>query len=70
MAKVDKKGNKTFSAGGEGMSLTTVSYEQLQIQPFEIRIHKVALHMAVNDHGKLSFAGVIPEEKEEQYVGP
>ncbi|NGP57909.1 hypothetical protein FLT15_05730 [Paenibacillus thiaminolyticus] len=50
------------------MSLTTVSYEQLQIQPFEIRIHKVAIHMAVNDHGKLSFAGVIPEEKEEQYV--
>lgn len=50
------------------MSLTTVSYEQLQIQPFEIRIHKVALHMTVHDHGKLSFAGVIPEEKEEQYV--
>ncbi|MDR9857317.1 contractile injection system protein, VgrG/Pvc8 family [Paenibacillus sp. VCA1] len=50
------------------MSLSTVSYEQLQIQPFEIRIHKVALHMTVHDHGKLSFAGVIPEEKEEQYV--
>ncbi|WP_338543775.1 contractile injection system protein, VgrG/Pvc8 family [Paenibacillus tundrae] len=50
------------------MSLVTVSYEQLQIQPFDIRIHEVTLLMKVHDHGKLTFTGVIPEEKEEQYV--
>ncbi|MFF2089252.1 contractile injection system protein, VgrG/Pvc8 family [Paenibacillus sp. NPDC058174] len=48
--------------------MMAVSYEQLQIEPFEIRIHKIALHLKVNDHGRLHFTGVIPEKKEEQYV--
>lgn len=50
------------------MTLATISYEQLQIQPFEIRIHQVAIHMKVHEHGKLRFTGIIPEEKEERYV--
>jgi len=50
------------------MSSVTISYEQLQIQPFEIRIHEVSLHAKVHEHGRLAFTGVIPEEKEEQYV--
>lgn len=44
------------------------SYEQLQIQPFEIRIQEVSLHTKVYDHERFTFTGMIPEEKEEQYV--
>lgn len=50
------------------MALTSVTYNTLKIAPFEMRIHEVMLIKRVNDHGRLTFTGIIPEEKEDQYI--
>ncbi|MNI20162.1 hypothetical protein D3C73_736320 [compost metagenome] len=50
------------------MGLSFVTYNTLKIAPFEMRIHEVKLVKTVNDHGRLMFTGIIPEEKEDLYV--
>ncbi|ANY67385.1 hypothetical protein BBD42_13545 [Paenibacillus sp. BIHB 4019] len=50
------------------MALFSVSYEELRILPFDMRLHHVLLVKKVHDHAKLTFTGIIPEEKEDYYV--
>ncbi|MNO45808.1 hypothetical protein D3C76_360850 [compost metagenome] len=50
------------------MASSIVAYHSLQIAPFEIRLHEVNLVKSIHDHARLTFTGIIPEEKEDQYV--
>lgn len=50
------------------MATQTVTYEVLKIVPFEMRLHDVKLVKKCNDHARLTFTGIIPEEKEDYYV--
>ncbi|MEC0330035.1 contractile injection system protein, VgrG/Pvc8 family [Paenibacillus macerans] len=49
-------------------SSSIVAYNTLKIAPFEIRLHEVKLTKTIDDHARLTFTGIIPEEKEDQYV--
>ena len=49
-------------------SSSIVAYNTLKIAPFEIRLHEVNLTKTIDDHARLTFTGIIPEEKEDQYV--
>ncbi|MCM3700740.1 contractile injection system protein, VgrG/Pvc8 family [Paenibacillus macerans] len=49
-------------------SSSIVAYNTLKIAPFEIRLHEVKLDKTIDDHARLTFTGIIPEEKEDQYV--
>ncbi|WP_052410002.1 contractile injection system protein, VgrG/Pvc8 family [Paenibacillus durus] len=50
------------------MAISAVSYEHLQILPFEMTLHHVMLVKKINDHAKLTFTGIISEEQEDHYV--
>ncbi|MEK4058430.1 MULTISPECIES: contractile injection system protein, VgrG/Pvc8 family [Paenibacillus] len=50
------------------MAMSAVSYEHLHILPFEMRLHHVTLVKKINDHAKLTFTGMISEDREEHYV--
>lgn len=49
-------------------SSLVVDYNTLKIAPFEMRLHKVKMVKTIDDHARLTFTGIIPEEKEDQYV--
>ncbi|WP_339291695.1 contractile injection system protein, VgrG/Pvc8 family [Paenibacillus sp. FSL W8-0187] len=50
------------------MSSLIVAYDTLKIAPFEMKLHDVKLVKKINDHARLTFSGIIPEEMEEQYM--
>ncbi|WP_186438549.1 contractile injection system protein, VgrG/Pvc8 family [Cohnella terricola] len=50
------------------MSTPIVAYDALKIAPFEMRLHDVKLVKKINEHARLTFTGVIPDDKEESYV--
>lgn len=49
-------------------SSLVVDYNTLKIAPFEMRLHEVKMVKTIDDHARLTFTGIIPEEKEDQYV--
>lgn len=50
------------------MATSMIAYDVLRIVPFEMKLHDVKLIKKIDDHARLAFTGMIPEEKEEQYV--
>lgn len=50
------------------MASLIVAYDTLKIAPFEMKLHDVKLVKKLNDHARLTFSGIIPEEMEEQYM--
>lgn len=50
------------------MAMPIVAYDTLKIAPFDMKLHEVRLTQKIDDHGRLNFTGIIPEEKEDQYV--
>ncbi|MFX3634519.1 MAG: contractile injection system protein, VgrG/Pvc8 family [Candidatus Pristimantibacillus sp.] len=50
------------------MKAFAVSYDVLTIHPFDMKLYDVLLVKKINEHARLTFTGIIPEEKEEYYV--
>ncbi|AJS61109.1 contractile injection system protein, VgrG/Pvc8 family [Paenibacillus sp. IHBB 10380] len=50
------------------MATSPVTYDGLQIVPFEMRLHDVKLVKKIHNHASLTFTGIIPEDKEDSYV--
>lgn len=51
------------------MSLSVTAYQNLQILPYElVSLKELTLTKKVNDHARLRFTGIIPEEAKDAYV--
>ncbi|KAF6599696.1 hypothetical protein H6F38_33800, partial [Paenibacillus sp. EKM208P] len=51
------------------MTLTNITYDRLQITPFElVSIQELRMTKRLNEHTRLSFTAILPEELQDSYV--
>ncbi len=51
------------------MSVSALSYEHLTVSPYDVTsIQTLEITQAVNEHARLRFSGVIPDQQKERYV--
>lgn len=51
------------------MSLSVITYHQLQVSPYKlISLKELTLTKKMNEHTKLSFTGIVPEDMKDAYV--